>query len=63
MLTFSRQGDPTFAHGDGPAPQHLIIGDEGKADVKSGDGDMIVAELNGKVSFARSSGCTAVVVL
>jgi len=34
----------------------LTIGQEGKADVKDGGNDQIVAELNGKVSLALISG-------
>ena len=56
LLTYSRVNDPTFAHGDGPPPKHLTIGQEGKADVKDGGNDQIVAELNGKVSLALMSG-------
>lgn len=56
LLTYSRVNDPTFAHGDGPPPKHLTIGQEGKADVKDGGNDQIVAELNGKVSLALISG-------
>ena len=56
LLTYSRVNDPTFAHGDGPPPKHLTIGQEGKADVKDGGNDQIVAELNGKVLIlARSA--------
>ena len=49
LLTYSRLNDPTFAHGDGPPPTHLKLGQEGKADVKDGGNDQIIAELNGKV--------------
>jgi hypothetical protein len=50
LLTYSRVNDPTFAHGDGPPPKHVTIGQEGKADVQDGGNDQIIAELNGKVS-------------
>lgn len=50
MLTFARQGDPTVAGGAGTPPKHLSLGEEGKADVKDGNQDYIVAELNGRVS-------------
>lgn len=49
LLTYSRLNDPTFAHGDGPPPTHLKLGEEGKADVKDGGNDQIIAELNGRV--------------
>lgn len=52
MLTFARQGDPTVAGGAGTPPKHLSLGDEGKADVKDGNQDYIVAQLNGKVSVS-----------
>ncbi|WWC63732.1 uncharacterized protein I303_106337 [Kwoniella dejecticola CBS 10117] len=52
LLTFSRQGDPTFASGDGQAPQNLKIGSEGSASVKTGNADYIVAELSGKLIIA-----------
>jgi hypothetical protein len=50
LLTYSRVNDPTFAHGDGPPPTHLKLGKEGKADVKDGGNDQIIAELNERVS-------------
>jgi hypothetical protein len=50
LLTYSRLNDPTFAHGDGPPPTHLKLGKEGKADVKDGGNDQIIAELNERVS-------------
>jgi hypothetical protein len=50
LLTYSRLNDPTFAHGDGPPPTHLKLGAEGKADVKDGGNDQIIAELNDRVS-------------
>lgn len=48
QLTFSRQGDPTMASGAAHPPDNLSVGKEGKASVKRGNGDWIVAELNGK---------------
>jgi hypothetical protein len=53
MLTFARQGDPTVAGGAGTPPKHLSLGDEGKADVRDGNQDYIVAELNGRVSASE----------
>ena len=49
-MTYSRLNDPTFASGDGQPPQHLKVGGEGKAAVKDGGNDQIVADLNGRVS-------------
>lgn len=54
LLTYSRVNDPTFASGDGQPPQHLKVGGEGKADVKDGGNDQIVAELNGRVRSPSS---------
>ncbi|OCF43482.1 hypothetical protein I317_02632 [Kwoniella heveanensis CBS 569] len=52
LLTYSRQGDPTVASGDGEPPKHFSVGKEGGATVKSGDGEAMVAELNGKTLIA-----------
>jgi hypothetical protein len=52
LLTSQRQGDPTMAN-VGEAPKSLSIGSEGRADVKSGDADRLVATLNGKVCRPR----------
>lgn len=55
LLTYSRVDDPTAAGGAGQPPQHLTIGKEGKADVKDGDKDKIVAELNGRVRYCLNT--------
>jgi len=52
LLTYSRLNDPTFAHGDGPPPTHLKLGNEGKADVQDGGNDQIIAELNDRVRLS-----------
>ncbi|KAL7423470.1 hypothetical protein Q5752_001050 [Cryptotrichosporon argae] len=52
LLTYARQDDPTVAGGAGQPPAHLSVGADGRADVKAGDDDKIVAELNGKPFIA-----------
>jgi hypothetical protein len=49
LLTYSRVDDPTAAGGAGTPPKHLSLGQEGKADVKDGNQDIMIAELDGKV--------------
>lgn len=53
LLTFSRIGDPTAASGNGEPPQHFSLG-EGKVNVKNGDNDRVVGELNGKASLGST---------
>ena len=58
LLTYARVNDPTAAGGAGQPPKHLRLGSEGKADVKDGGDDRIVAELNGRVRCRRRAGLT-----
>ncbi|WVR08278.1 hypothetical protein IAU60_005325 [Kwoniella sp. DSM 27419] len=62
LLTYARQNDPTMASGNGEPPKHLKVGNEGGANVTSGDGERMIADLNGKTFIAARTATFVLLV-